>query len=865
MRTFLQSAIAQNEDASWRILSFHYDVYGQGSSHALSDGKNYRDNYVPVIDDFDIDVVFNGHDHSYSRSYPMKWSGSTSTSNTQGMQPETFDTDGASLDPTGTVYFSLNSATGSKHYSLAARQPYTAAMNQANRPNFSVVDMTADTFTCTTYQVNTNNSLTEIDTYTIRKTSGEIAPFEAETLTLQPGATATALNFNWYSDRTAANNASVVQIAKRANMTSDSFPTTDIITTTNGTMGDASAGKSWHKAGITGLAGDTEYVYRVSNDGEVWSRVYSFKTSKTDSFRFAVTGDPQLTTGQQDNTSSRKDETTAEGWQDTINAITAKGVDFIAGVGDQVDITSNGSEAEYANFFAPDALRSVPFSPAVGNHDRHYLFNYHWNIPNEQSFTPIINAGNATNVQYQDMEVAGNYYYLYNNALFAVLNDSGYPESREVAAQYVELYDKTLQAATEAYAGQYDWLFVQHHKSTASLADHCADRDIQYYVEAGFETTMDKYSVDFVMAGHDHVYARSYPMNNGVPDKTGASGMPNVTLITGGDGASAATNPNGTVYFTTTTSSGLKYYELFNNAGNLYVKDNVLYPYLVDGKVGSTAYMEGNLPLSAAKYLQNKTPGYLYVEVADDTVTFKYFDLDDYSDTPYDTYTVTKAATSQLSASVTTTELSDVYELVSFAFSLRGMDHVNTIAFDFTLSGGILQHSQLESLNNFAAMPIQFTELEGGQYNGNLTLVYLGDTITSADALDVVKLFFNATDLGDATVTLSSVTVTMQPEAGGKIITANAMIDNGTATTSVIEVKVYSVYDLNRDGAIGQADLAIVALACGIDKDDPRWNQKIAEDSKGKAIIPAICDVTSDGKVDILDLLDVFVHYADAY
>jgi hypothetical protein len=162
-------------------------------------------------------------------------------------------------------------------------------------------------------------------------------------------------------------------------------------------------------------------------------------------------------------------------------------------------------------------------------------------------------------------------------------------------------------------------------------------------VEAGFEKLMDKYSVDFVLAGHDHVYARSYPMYNGVPDKTGTSGQPNVTLTTGGDGADSAVNPKGTVYFTTTTGSGLKYYELFNNAGNLYVKDNIYYPYLVNGLVGSVEYMKWNLPLSTAKYLQNKTPGFIIVNVNDNEVSFAYHDLSgQYLNTPYDTYTVTK-------------------------------------------------------------------------------------------------------------------------------------------------------------------------------------------------------------------------------
>lgn len=170
MKTFLQTAIDANPDATWRVLNFHYDVYGNGADHALSDGKAYRDIFVPVIDQFGIDVVFNGHDHSYSRSYPMKYSGSPTTSNDMGMQTEFFNANGASVNPNGTVYFSLDSSSGQKFYNLDVKQPYTAFMQQEYRPEFSIVNMTVNTFTCTTYQVNADNSLKVIDSYTINKT-----------------------------------------------------------------------------------------------------------------------------------------------------------------------------------------------------------------------------------------------------------------------------------------------------------------------------------------------------------------------------------------------------------------------------------------------------------------------------------------------------------------------------------------------------------------------------------------------------------------------------------------------------------------------------------------------------------------------
>lgn len=118
------------------------------------------------------------------------------------------------------------------------------------------------------------------------------------------------------------------------------------------------------------------------------------------------------------------------------------------------------------------------------------------------------------------METKGNYYYLYNNVLFVTLNTGAYPGGNDAenvdnafnaqgdnseAEAIVENFRTTLNAATSEYAGQYQWLIVTHHKSTQTVAKHSADSDIENYVDAGFESLMDEFDVDFVLGGHDHV------------------------------------------------------------------------------------------------------------------------------------------------------------------------------------------------------------------------------------------------------------------------------------------------------------------------------------------------------------------------
>ncbi|MDR2922179.1 MAG: metallophosphoesterase family protein [Treponema sp.] len=476
---------------------------------------------------------------------------------------------------------------------------------------------------------------------------------DVKTLGLQPGNNTTEINLNWYSSGTPANKVAQVRFVRGTFTDGKEL----IQVTTGGTVNNASSNNTQHKATVTGLRPGASYQYAVSSDGTNWSDAYDFKVpAATGAFKFAVIADPQLHSTSWDSLNRYTPAggaKTGEGWKETMTKIVNHGVSFIASGGDQVD-ASGGNETEYDLFYAPQGLRNLPFAPVSGNHDNHLNFNYHYNLPNAQAFDDETVA----------TEKGRNYYYLYNNILFVVLNTAPYPGSTSAAKPNVKRFDDTLTAAKVAHSGKYDWLIVQHHKSTASVADHLADRDIQYYVEAGFETVMSKHKVDFVLAGHDHVYARSYPLEGkddgkvSVPDKSAGQ-------------THTYTNPGKPIYLTFTTGSGLKYYavssdktSVYNNT--LYVKDNAMYPYL--GEVtdaagtsstyyGSTAYMnDKRLPVSNAAFVQPYIPSYCITEVNGKTIKFSTYAIatangqvtgaeQPYSfdaNTPYDWVQVTK-------------------------------------------------------------------------------------------------------------------------------------------------------------------------------------------------------------------------------
>ena len=397
-----------------------------------------------------------------------------------------------------------------------------------------------------------------------------------EYLTVQPGATTASVNLNWY-----APDGTEQAMVKFGDITAEAVVSELSAPTKLDTGKYTDTGKMVCKATVSGLTPDTSYSYQISYDGgRTWSEAYTYTTAKADQFSFGFTSDPQIKESGETNNGgwNPSDSTNQTGWAAMMEKLAAEGVSLVVSAGDQVEDQSWGKSSEYAAFFAPEEMASIAYAPAVGNHDRHYMFADHFNLPNEMSVdgadengqleqvkTTFRGQNNGTSQSHgnyiqatadeiannsesngvtpnaegqydfterREMETKGNYYYLYNNVLFVTLNTGAYPGGNDAenaddpnvpsaskdnseAEAIVENFRTTLSAATSEYAGQYQWLIVTHHKSTQTVAKHAADSDIENYVDAGFETVMDEFDVDFVLGGHDHVYSRSYVLKGG--------------------------------------------------------------------------------------------------------------------------------------------------------------------------------------------------------------------------------------------------------------------------------------------------------------------------------------------------------------
>jgi predicted phosphodiesterase len=61
------SSTKANQNIDWIIVFFHKPFY----SASNTDPTNMRRTYHPVFENFDVDLVIQGHSHNYQRSYPL--------------------------------------------------------------------------------------------------------------------------------------------------------------------------------------------------------------------------------------------------------------------------------------------------------------------------------------------------------------------------------------------------------------------------------------------------------------------------------------------------------------------------------------------------------------------------------------------------------------------------------------------------------------------------------------------------------------------------------------------------------------------------------------------------------------------------
>jgi len=120
----------RNNKQKWIIVSMHKGVYGQGGKSAFFDA------WASTLDSYEVDLVLNGHDHVYVRTYPMRRDQKSAA---------------------GTVYLQTG-GSGIKQGSTGAMLPYQEVQDAPGISVYSAITVTNDRIIITTKKVNAGDS-----------------------------------------------------------------------------------------------------------------------------------------------------------------------------------------------------------------------------------------------------------------------------------------------------------------------------------------------------------------------------------------------------------------------------------------------------------------------------------------------------------------------------------------------------------------------------------------------------------------------------------------------------------------------------------------------------------------------------------
>ena len=402
-----------------------------------------------------------------------------------------------------------------------AGDPKTGTIDLSDAVSLGYLNNGENTVAVEIHQGHSSSSDIYMDFTSLKfETEAPVKVLEQNSISMNPGSSATEMNFTWYANDSAAG---TLLIAKAEQVKNDTMPGDAKTVTATAAQANKSGFYS-NQCIVTGLEPDTRYAYQLVN-GEKTSEIYIFKTAKSGAFKFLFAGDPQL--GASGNLNSDN-----SGWAQTLKAAVEKVPDaaFLLSAGDQVNTADN--EVQYSAYLEQSQLYDLPVATVVGNHDSaSNSYDQHFNVPNESD------KGKTA--------ASADYWFRYGNTLFLVLNVN----NRSTAEHKAFMEDAIAQNTDAA------WKVVAMHHSVYSVANHATENDILQRRNE-LVPVFKALDIDVVLQGHDHVYVRSYMMD----------GLTPVTDAAEYDTAekNSVTDTDDILYITANSASGSKYYTIQN-------------------------------------------------------------------------------------------------------------------------------------------------------------------------------------------------------------------------------------------------------------------------------------------------------------
>jgi len=283
--------------------------------------------------------------------------------------------------------------------------------------------------------------------------------------------------------------------------------------TVQGVVTAADANTPGHYAvAFTGLEAGTRYLCRVG-DGKSWSEWNAFRTADAASaaFRFLYVGDAQ--------------NSIKSLWSRTIRAAYAAAPDarFVASAG---DLVAEGHDVRLWNEWR-DAqgfvTATMPSLPVVGNHDLH-------RVPGSPDAKAVLSVSPIWHQLFSlpdngpdAREMKGQSYFMdYQGVRFVVVDVNVFANEEFDAGAKQRIWNSQIAWVNKVLANNPNrWTIVLQHQPLYAMAK---GRDYQE-MRAALGPLYEKYGIDLVLLGHDHLYSRSHKVAQGQVVDPGAPGI----------------------------------------------------------------------------------------------------------------------------------------------------------------------------------------------------------------------------------------------------------------------------------------------------------------------------------------------------
>lgn len=298
---------------------------------------------------------------------------------------------------------------------------------------------------------------------------------------------------------------------------------------------------------VTGLK-EGEYTYQCFS-GDYKSEKYEFDVRIQEEFTALYLTDIHVADEKFEENSVSKTTQKYCGVLDaayeTINE-DGKTLDLILSAGDQA---SDAKRVEYVGLSAPEYIKTVPFAPTVGNHDR--------KSTGYRDYTFLPNEGELKFKSY----VGTDYYFKQGNALFLMLDSCNCSMK-----DHYKFIKQTVEENEDA-----QWIIaVLHHDMFGGREPHLNSENTM--LRLLWTGIFDQFGIDLCLYGHSHYHT----VSNVIYDNKTAQSLVDVNEIT---------DPAGTIYMASAsinnscdvTDENGNEPPLGENIGHSYLTDEAIY------------------------------------------------------------------------------------------------------------------------------------------------------------------------------------------------------------------------------------------------------------------------------------------------